>query len=788
MKHKPLPEKQAPTVGAPTPDNESTTPGTATMADYRPARLADQALRNTMHTHPYKNTLPLQRKVQPDATLHNHPVVQRIEAPDSKDETRKFFTALKEDPTDKLILYTHVLSDGLGDAGLIGKLHERITSDMDAYGLNDITTYLAVEKKIPQNAQHNDTSHKKDFQKPSNKKPNGEKKKQQVEPIAAADIRNFSHDNPFFDGEENERYQKLVCELSHAEKENIVWAAVDDPQSTQQKNEARRKGREASNVPTNDHWEIQYPVPVSGNVNHKILKIKEMGNTMSWDNDPVMKTGELHNGMGYGIPDLKGEANEEETKLIEKSGLTLANAWVVSIKPMGAGVNPIRNAIAGVYKYTAQDTLVFIPGCNENDLEKNLPDGATHKSIDHNDDHTLDLSLIQFTEGTHKLFIISSRNFRNAFIQHILTQINDGLIFSGGEGLYGESLATEGDRAVPVFTPRYGFQWNEMAKAMIEHHKDALESSTINVKAIIDNKTVTVYADQQVFEEYGIVRTTLAESPHFNPLKDVFNDHILAYNKSQKKLTGISRSKTKQLNFDEEKMAPEPEPSAKQYNFVLTVQYSQALSALCLPLSFNSNYITDHPGDELPNKFNFKLAIDTFLAERKRLQTHANWFNHISEIANDASIVAGSKVANPPPAPAPEHPAPAPTPTHCSCYITTACMLIHGLPDDCEELTVLRQLRDDYILSLPHGKKLIKLYYDYAPAIVCAIDQREDRYEIYQKLYRVIRLCVDLTLKQNYEAAFAIYCYMVHYLKEIYLPEVPVDFAREFGTQKDVAQ
>src|SRR6185295_8850185 len=46
-------------------------------------------------------------------------------------------------------------------------------------------------------------------------------------------------------------------------------------------------------------------------------------------------------------------------------------------------------------------------------------------------------------------------------------------------------------------------------------------------------------------------------------------------------------------------------------------------------------------------------------------------------------------------------PPPPPPPPRGLCFITTACAQAQGLPDDCEELTVLRGLRDDYIRQLP---------------------------------------------------------------------------------------
>ncbi|MGH3855690.1 MAG: CFI-box-CTERM domain-containing protein [Pseudonocardiaceae bacterium] len=67
------------------------------------------------------------------------------------------------------------------------------------------------------------------------------------------------------------------------------------------------------------------------------------------------------------------------------------------------------------------------------------------------------------------------------------------------------------------------------------------------------------------------------------------------------------------------------------------------------------------------------------------------------------------------------------------CFITTACVVSRGLADDCEELTVLRKLRDGYLSRLTGGPALVSHYYRVAPAIVSALDQREDKAEVYER-------------------------------------------------------
>ena len=110
-------------------------------------------------------------------------------------------------------------------------------------------------------------------------------------------------------------------------------------------------------------------------------------------------------------------------------------------------------------------------------------------------------------------------------------------------------------------------------------------------------------------------------------------------------------------------------------------------------------------------------------------------------------------------------PAPAPPPrSGCNCYLTTACVTARGLPDDCEELRVLRVFRDSYLAALPNGPALIERYYKVSPAIVAAIDRRPDRLEVYDNLYEVIRSCVDAILVGDDHVAYGAYRTMVDHL------------------------
>lgn len=92
------------------------------------------------------------------------------------------------------------------------------------------------------------------------------------------------------------------------------------------------------------------------------------------------------------------------------------------------------------------------------------------------------------------------------------------------------------------------------------------------------------------------------------------------------------------------------------------------------------------------------------------------------------------------------------------CFLTSACVEAKGLPDDCYELTLLRQFREGYLQALPTGKDEIAEYYFVAPQIVAAIKQREDSISIFELIYeKLVKPCVDLIERGENEKAHELY-------------------------------
>ena len=80
-----------------------------------------------------------------------------------------------------------------------------------------------------------------------------------------------------------------------------------------------------------------------------------------------------------------------------------------------------------------------------------------------------------------------------------------------------------------------------------------------------------------------------------------------------------------------------------------------------------------------------------------------------------------------------------------NCYLSTACIEAMNLPDDCYELSLLRQFRDNYVLATEEGKKDIAHYNAVAPVIVSKIKLARDSQETLSRIYSALIVpCVNL--------------------------------------------
>ena len=92
------------------------------------------------------------------------------------------------------------------------------------------------------------------------------------------------------------------------------------------------------------------------------------------------------------------------------------------------------------------------------------------------------------------------------------------------------------------------------------------------------------------------------------------------------------------------------------------------------------------------------------------------------------------------------------------CFLTSACVHARGLPDDCEELTVLRRYRDKYLRDRDGGAEAIRRYYEIAPQIVSRVNRRPDAEAVWNSVYEeTILPCVSMIKAGRMEEAFALY-------------------------------
>lgn len=103
------------------------------------------------------------------------------------------------------------------------------------------------------------------------------------------------------------------------------------------------------------------------------------------------------------------------------------------------------------------------------------------------------------------------------------------------------------------------------------------------------------------------------------------------------------------------------------------------------------------------------------------------------------------------------------------CYITTAVCETFHKPDDCYELTLLRNYRDGYLTAQPDGPEVIREYYDVAPTIVKRINRMDNREEIYRDIWDTyLNPCISMIENHQMEECKDLYIKMIRTLQETY--------------------
>lgn len=96
------------------------------------------------------------------------------------------------------------------------------------------------------------------------------------------------------------------------------------------------------------------------------------------------------------------------------------------------------------------------------------------------------------------------------------------------------------------------------------------------------------------------------------------------------------------------------------------------------------------------------------------------------------------------------------------CFLTTAVCQYKGLPDNCHELEVLREFRDNHLLKTDEGRKMVQQYYSIAPDIANRLNNKTDL----EQVWFTVCNCVNLVESHQYQKAINSYKSMVNLMRE----------------------
>ncbi|MDD5941253.1 CFI-box-CTERM domain-containing protein [Fibrobacter sp.] len=116
-----------------------------------------------------------------------------------------------------------------------------------------------------------------------------------------------------------------------------------------------------------------------------------------------------------------------------------------------------------------------------------------------------------------------------------------------------------------------------------------------------------------------------------------------------------------------------------------------------------------------------------------------------------------------------------------SCFVTTAVCKTLKKGDDCEELQMMRNLRDSFVSSSADGEMLVLEYYRIGPMIVNQIDKCTDSDSIYADLWnRYLKQCCELQREHKFKDALDTYIEMVKTLCSRYSIELNASVVEKF--------
>ena len=378
-------------------------------------------------------------------------VVQRCREGDAESingrkEVQDFFSKMKKNQgITKLNLYSFILSDGLGDAGQLKLLYDKVSSKAAELKLNAIRIMCGYTVPL--------------------KEMNGYKEVNGDLEIQLSEEEKNGH--PAYT-----KREKIKNILNIESSQDMYFV---DPRNTDIKHKGNDCREKIFKKLGTDEWEVEYPVPDQSfdPGNKQLLKIKEMGVSVS--SSVKIRAGDvMQGGIGYGIPDtpvalpdnnensaeefLKAKIKGGEQFSLKTIDELLDKAWIVSIKNYELNQGP--------------------PSLEAKKKEQIKEDakGAEAKLI-------IFVGMEESSKSDYKdgLYVICENHIPHEQLVDLMTKVKNGVVLSGGEGLYVESLAatkkqetasesgaSQEQETASVFAARYGFQYREIANALMD--------------------------------------------------------------------------------------------------------------------------------------------------------------------------------------------------------------------------------------------------------------------------------------------------------------------------------
>lgn len=109
-------------------------------------------------------------------------------------------------------------------------------------------------------------------------------------------------------------------------------------------------------------------------------------------------------------------------------------------------------------------------------------------------------------------------------------------------------------------------------------------------------------------------------------------------------------------------------------------------------------------------------------------------------------------------------PPPPPPRRSRGCFITTAVCEYYNKPDDCYELTVLRDFRDSYMLKNNELSKLVNEYYEIAPDLVEKLNSLPNKDEVYADTKSRLDVAINQIENKKYDEAVKTYIEIIDML------------------------